>query len=90
MDISLTRKREFEKKKAYREALERQMEEKKHGDDKYRLYMDQKDLATNGAIFQGLNPALYRNTNKSKTSMQRDDQALKEEVVRLNQSLNGH
>jgi len=40
MDISLTRKREFEKKKAYREALERQMEEKKHGDDKYRLYMD--------------------------------------------------
>lgn len=51
--------------------------------------MDKKDLVTSGQIMQGLNPALYAN-NKSKTSMRRDDIALREEVNRLNQSLNTH
>jgi hypothetical protein len=49
------------------------MEDKNQENDSYRLYMDKKDLATNGTIFQGLNPALYRNTKPDKSVMQRDD-----------------
>lgn len=59
--------------------------------DKGRLYMEDKDLATSKNIMAGLNPQLIQNSARAnESSVLSDDIALRNEVIRLNQSLTNH